>query len=98
MHTNSGIPNHAFYLVATELGGFSWERAGRIWYEALTKRLISTSNFQDAADARLELRGTYLALAAMSRKLCGWMGAAWDQSEYNGSGKEAGEVSDAGSL
>ena len=35
VHINSGIPNHAFYLVATELQGFAWERAGRIWYEAL---------------------------------------------------------------
>lgn len=35
VHINSGIPNHAFYLVATKLGGFAWERAGRIWYEAL---------------------------------------------------------------
>ncbi|MCK2239039.1 MULTISPECIES: M4 family metallopeptidase [unclassified Crossiella] len=33
---NSGIPGHAFYLTATELGGQSWMRAGRIWYEALT--------------------------------------------------------------
>ncbi|MFD4372071.1 M4 family metallopeptidase [Streptomyces sp. NPDC058486] len=36
VHINSGIPNHAFYLVATELGGNSWERAGRIWYDVMT--------------------------------------------------------------
>lgn len=35
VHINSGIPNHAFYSVATSLGGYAWERAGRIWYEAL---------------------------------------------------------------
>jgi thermolysin metallopeptidase-like protein len=35
IHTNAGIPNHAFYLVATALGGNAWERSGRIWYEAL---------------------------------------------------------------
>jgi Zn-dependent metalloprotease len=35
VHINSGIPNHAFYLVATKLGGYAWERAGRIWYETL---------------------------------------------------------------
>ena len=34
VHINSGIPNRAFFLVATDLGGPSWERAGRIWYEA----------------------------------------------------------------
>jgi Zn-dependent metalloprotease len=35
VHINSGIPNRAFYLLATQLGGFAWERAGRIWYETL---------------------------------------------------------------
>ena len=35
VHINSGIPNHAFYLLATHLGGYSWEKAGRIWYETL---------------------------------------------------------------
>lgn len=35
VHINSGIPNRAFYLVATNLGGYAWERAGRIWYETL---------------------------------------------------------------
>ena len=32
VHINSGIPNHAFYLAATNLGGHAWEKAGRIWY------------------------------------------------------------------
>jgi len=36
VHLNSGIPNRAFYLVASALGGFAWERAGRIWYETVT--------------------------------------------------------------
>jgi Zn-dependent metalloprotease len=36
VHINSGIPNHAFYTLATELGGRAWEKAGQIWYDALT--------------------------------------------------------------
>ncbi|MFZ3470092.1 M4 family metallopeptidase [Streptomyces sp. 4.24] len=36
VHINSGIPNHAFYIVASELGGKAWERAGQIWYDTLT--------------------------------------------------------------
>ncbi|MFI1863871.1 M4 family metallopeptidase [Streptomyces jumonjinensis] len=36
VHINSGIPNHAFYLLAVELGGKSWERAGQIWFDTLT--------------------------------------------------------------
>src|SRR4029079_5748218 len=39
VHINSGIPNHAFYLTAVELGGYAWEKAGKIWYAALTERL-----------------------------------------------------------
>jgi Zn-dependent metalloprotease len=35
VHINSGIPNHAFYLLAAQLGGFAWEKAGRIWYDTL---------------------------------------------------------------
>jgi Zn-dependent metalloprotease len=36
VHINSGIPNHAFYLLADALGGKAWERAGQIWYDTLT--------------------------------------------------------------
>lgn len=36
VHYNSGIPNRAFALVATTLGGPAWERAGQIWYDVLT--------------------------------------------------------------
>lgn len=49
VHINSGIPNRAFYLVATALGGYAWEKAGKIWYIALTERLRPSSNFRAAA-------------------------------------------------
>ncbi len=46
VHINSGIPNHAFYFVATGLGGYAWERAGRVWYEALRHPTLKpTSGF-----------------------------------------------------
>ncbi len=52
VHINSGIPNHAFYLVATTLGGNAWERAGQIWYDTLTGgELASTADFAAAAQA-----------------------------------------------
>lgn len=35
-HESSGIPNFAFYKAAMAIGGKSWEKAGRIWYKALT--------------------------------------------------------------
>jgi Zn-dependent metalloprotease len=51
VHINSGIPNRAFYLVATELGGEAWKDAGAIWYRALTRFLDAGSEFKHAADA-----------------------------------------------
>ncbi|MGZ0067931.1 M4 family metallopeptidase [Microbacterium arborescens] len=41
VHINSGIPNRAFHLVATRLGGYAWERAGLIWYRTLTSGALS---------------------------------------------------------
>jgi Zn-dependent metalloprotease len=57
VHINSGIPNHAFYLVATKLGGNAWEAPGRIWYETLTTRLEAHSEFHDAAEATVAVAG-----------------------------------------
>lgn len=50
VHDSSGIPNHAFYLAARKIGGFSWEKAGPIWYEAFA-RLKPKASFRDAAQA-----------------------------------------------
>ncbi|MPY60652.1 M4 family metallopeptidase [Streptomyces spongiae] len=50
VHINSGIPNHAFYLAATALGGHAWERAGQVWYDVLTGgELSSKALFADFA-------------------------------------------------
>ncbi|HON76390.1 MAG: M4 family metallopeptidase [Candidatus Lutibacillus vidarii] len=35
VHINSGIPNRAFYLTATALGGPAWAAAGQIWFDTL---------------------------------------------------------------
>ncbi|GAA1946729.1 M4 family metallopeptidase [Microbacterium deminutum] len=53
VHINSGIPNHAFYLVAKALGGHAWERAGLIWYRAITGDLPPTADFATFANATL---------------------------------------------
>ncbi len=57
VHINSGIPNRAFYLAATALGGQAWENIGRIWYDSLTKRLGEDSQFTDAAAATIASAG-----------------------------------------
>jgi Zn-dependent metalloprotease len=40
VHINSGIPNHAFYLAATGIGGHAWEKAGRVWYQVMVSRAV----------------------------------------------------------
>jgi Zn-dependent metalloprotease len=55
VHINSGIPNHAFYLAATALGGNAWEVAGQIWYTTLTEQLRANSDFKETAQATVEV-------------------------------------------
>ncbi len=50
VHINSGIPNHAFFIVASQFGSYAWEKAGRIWYETLRDpRLRPTASFRQFA-------------------------------------------------
>jgi Zn-dependent metalloprotease len=54
VHINSGIPNRAFHVAATTLGGFAWERAGLVWYRTLTGGALSaTTDFAGFARATL---------------------------------------------
>ncbi len=57
VHINSGIPNRAFYLAAMEIGGYAWEKAGKIWYMSLCDRLRRRSNFRRAAKVTMEVAG-----------------------------------------
>jgi Zn-dependent metalloprotease len=50
VHVNSGIPNRAFYVAATTLGGNAWDAAGPIWYDTLCDpSLTETASFRDFA-------------------------------------------------
>jgi len=40
VHLNSGIPNRAFYLAASAIGGYAWETAGQVWYDTLCDRAL----------------------------------------------------------
>jgi len=57
VHINSGIPNKAFYNVATEIGGYAWEKAGLIWYKSLCDELTQSADFQAAANATYKVAG-----------------------------------------
>ena len=84
VHTNSGIPNHAFYYAATEIGGYAWEKAGMIWYITLTRYLNSTSDFQQAADALFQVAGNLYGENGKEQKA---VGDAWDKVGIKTTGK-----------
>ena len=65
MHINSGIPNRAFALAATDVGGEAWLGVGQVWYDVLTgPRITPQCDFAtfarltiDAAGARFGTSG-----------------------------------------
>jgi len=65
VHINSGIPNRAFYLTATNIGGYAWEAAGQIWYETLRSSSLK-SNAQFSTFARVTVQTARLLYGATS--------------------------------
>ena len=76
VHLNSGIPNHAFYLAATAIGGMAWEGAGRIWYNTLTGgTLAATSDFAQFAEATLTAATHVYGVNSLEHRA---VAGAWD--------------------
>ncbi len=75
VHINSGIPNHAFYLVATRLGGYAWETAGAIWYKTL-RALNYQSKFEDTARMTYQIAGADYGINSREQQA---VGEAWDE-------------------
>jgi len=63
VHINSGIPNKAFYVTAAAIGGYAWEAAGHIWYEALKAANVKT-DFQAFADTTYLQAGRLYGMAS----------------------------------
>lgn len=77
VHTNSGIPNRAFQLAATAIGGTSWEGAGRIWYAALTGGQVGPdTDFAGFAAATVAAAGEHADVVAQAWQVVGVGGAA----------------------
>jgi Zn-dependent metalloprotease len=74
VHINSGILNHAFYIMAMELGGKAWEKAGMIWYVTLSEKLFASANFDDAARLTYEAAGELYGKGSLEQKAVrfGW--------------------------
>ncbi len=88
VHINSGIPSRAFYVTAVELGGFAWEKAGQVWYKALTEKLGARSTFQDAADLTFEAAGELFGAGGLEQKS---VKSGWAEVGINIGGSESGE-------
>jgi Zn-dependent metalloprotease len=67
VHLNSGIPNHAFYLAATKIGGYAWKDPGQIWYTAL-RRLHPQTDFQEAANMTFQVAGELYGSASAQQQ------------------------------
>ena len=67
VHINSGIPNHAFYLLATSLGGYAWEKAGRIWYQTMLA-LTPSSAFDDMVERSTQVSGGLFGAGSTEEK------------------------------
>ena len=76
IHINSGIPNHAFFLVAASMGGFAWEKAGQIWYVAARDKFTSSTDFAAAATMTYECAGELYGKDSAEQRAVqyGWAG------------------------
>jgi Zn-dependent metalloprotease len=85
VHINSGIPNHAFYVTAMEIGGHAWEHAGRIWYYTLRDRLRRISNFFDVAHKTHEVAGDLYGEGSREQKAVqtGWDAVGIDCTKFS---------------
>ncbi len=88
VHINSGIPNHAFYVAAVEMGGNAWEKAGRIWYIALRDKLGALSQFQDAARLTYQTAGELFGAGSLEQQAVrkGWSEVGLNVEDGGGAG------------
>lgn len=75
VHYNSGIPNFAFYVTAFNIGGYAWEKAGRIWYDAMTdKALKADATFENFKSLTIKKASTLFGAGSKEHKATqqGW--------------------------
>lgn len=73
VHTNSGIPNHAFYLAANSLGGKSWESIGKVWYKVMAESDIpARATFVEFAQKTIDGAAQILGALAAATVQSAW--------------------------
>jgi hypothetical protein len=105
VHLNSGIPNRAFALAATGIGGHSWEGAGPIWYAALTGGQVGArTDFAGFAAATIAAAGEHADVVRGAWETVGVTPTTAPGGSASGAGSDAGSAigadvaSDAGPL
>lgn len=68
VHINSGIPNHAFYLLSNYLGVSAWKAPGKIWYETMQRINNPNATFADWADTTAMVAGDLFGMGSMEQK------------------------------
>ncbi|CAI9403575.1 protealysin inhibitor emfourin [Nocardioides sp. T2.26MG-1] len=87
VHLNSGIPNRAFQLAATAIGGTSWDGAGRVWYAALTGGAVGPgTDFAGFAAATVAAAGAHAEAVRSAWEQVGVSGAAPSSGSGAGGG------------
>jgi Zn-dependent metalloprotease len=76
VHINSGIPNRAFYLAATTVGGYAWTSVGSIWYRTLTTRVHPRTTFAQFAKGTTSVAGELYGIGSNIQTT---VAAAWSQ-------------------
>lgn len=78
VHSNSGVPNHAYQLMVDggtfggqTVVGIGLDKAGKIEYRALTQYLTSGSNFKDAFDTLQRSCTDLIGTAGITSANCG---------------------------
>ena len=61
---------------AEEIGGYAWEKTGKIWYVTLRDRLRENSDFQDTANLTFEVAGSLYGKGSREEKA---IQNAWNQ-------------------
>ncbi|MDX2247113.1 MAG: M4 family metallopeptidase [Bacteroidia bacterium] len=84
VHINSGIPNHAFYLIATAIGK---EKAEQIYYKTLRDWLTRSSQFVDLRVGVLNAANTVAGVTAADKTA---ISNAFDQVGIPGPGGSGG--------
>lgn len=70
VHIYSGIPNRAFFLVASAFGGNAWEKAGKIWYDTLVDPALKAMFDPERVNSRNLERNSKNAFKLMADLTC----------------------------